>query len=48
MPIDDAFFTPSRIQRIKGELPRLIKYAEGGTIVHTTIPQDVISAGEQF
>jgi hypothetical protein len=44
MPVDDAFFTPYRIQRIKGELPRLIEYAEGGYLVETIIPEDIKTA----
>lgn len=48
MPVGEDFFTPYRLERIKGELPRLVKYAEGGTIVPTIIPEDVKKSAELF
>jgi uncharacterized SAM-binding protein YcdF (DUF218 family) len=42
--VPDTFFEPWRIERIKGELSRLIKYAEGGTIIPVVIPEDVKEA----
>lgn len=44
MPVNDAFFTPHRIQRIKGELSRLLEYAKMGHLVETNIPHDVQAA----
>jgi uncharacterized SAM-binding protein YcdF (DUF218 family) len=44
MPVSGDFFTPHRIHRIKGELPRLIEYADMGHIVETIIPNDVKAA----
>jgi len=46
MPVAEDFFTPYRIKRIKGELPRLIKYAESGTIIATAIPDDIKKSAE--
>jgi uncharacterized SAM-binding protein YcdF (DUF218 family) len=48
MSVNDDYLTSYRIERIKGELPRLIKYAEGGTIVSTNIPNDITKAAELF
>lgn len=48
MPVDADFFTDYRLQRIKGELPRLVKYAEGGTIAPSVIPPEILAAAEQF
>jgi hypothetical protein len=46
MSVNDAFFTPYRIQRMKGELPRLVEYAKIGNLVETVIPEDVKTAAE--
>ncbi len=46
MPVNDVFFTPYRIRRMKGELPRLIEYAKGGYLVETIIPDDVKAAAD--
>jgi uncharacterized SAM-binding protein YcdF (DUF218 family) len=48
MSVTDEFFTPHRIERMKGELPRLIKYAESGTIAPSIIPSDVTKAANLF
>lgn len=48
MPVTDEFFTPYRIKRIKGELPRLTKYAEEGHLVPTIIPKDVTAAASSL
>ncbi len=48
MPVDESFFTPYRLERVKGELPRLVKYVEGGTIAPTVIPEEVTEAAERF
>ena len=48
MPVNDAFFSAYRVGRIKGELPRLVDYAKGGTIAPTEIPQDIIKAAARF
>ena len=48
MPVDESFFVPHRIARIRGELPRLMKYAKEGTIAPTAIPDDVIRSAELF
>jgi uncharacterized SAM-binding protein YcdF (DUF218 family) len=48
MAVTDDFFTPYRIKRIKGELPRLIKYAEDGHLVPTVIPEEVTDAADLF
>jgi uncharacterized SAM-binding protein YcdF (DUF218 family) len=48
MAVTDDFFTPYRIKRIKGELPRLIKYAEDGHLVPTVIPEEVTQAADLF
>lgn len=48
MPVADDFFTSYRLERIKGELPRLIKYAEMGTIAASVIPTQIEIAARQF
>jgi uncharacterized SAM-binding protein YcdF (DUF218 family) len=48
MPVDENFFTDYRLERIKGELPRLVKYAEGGTIAPSVIPEEIQYAAHQF
>lgn len=48
MSVDEDFFTSYRLERIKGELPRLVKYAEGGTIAPTVIPDDITKSAELF
>jgi uncharacterized SAM-binding protein YcdF (DUF218 family) len=48
MQVDDAFFTPFRIERIKGEFPRLEKYAEEGSIAPSVIPEEIKEAINSF
>ena len=48
MSVNDDYFTSYRIERIKGELPRLVKYAEGGTIVSTIVPDEIKKSAELF
>ena len=44
MLVNDDFFTPYRIERIKGEFPRLMKYAEMGNLAPVEVPKDVQEA----
>lgn len=46
MPVSDGFFTLYRIHRIKGELPRLIEYADAGYLVQMFIPEDIKTAAD--
>jgi len=46
MPVDEVFFTPYRVSRVKGELLRLVKYAELGTITPTVIPGNIQHAAD--
>lgn len=48
MTVDDGFFTPHRIERIKGEFPRFVKYAEMGTIDPISVPDDVARAAREL
>ena len=48
MPVNEDFFTPYRIERIKGELPRFVRYAEMGTITEVEVPKEIKRAAEQF
>lgn len=41
MSVNEDFFTPYRIERIKGEFPRFKKYAEAGTIAPVEVPQEI-------
>ncbi|KKU91071.1 MAG: hypothetical protein UY23_C0004G0016 [Candidatus Jorgensenbacteria bacterium GW2011_GWA1_48_11] len=48
MPVTEEFFTPYRISRIKGELPRLVKYAEAGMIAPTVISEEIKKSATLF